>query len=126
MRFILGTPATSSWSLRAYLGAGELTKSANIDWRSFDAQSKLTDATDCPTRQVPVVYFDEAAPAIIETFAIIEALAERGGLCWPDDSLLRARARSFSTTARPCAQKSRWISVIRSKLKPRRPSFSNG
>jgi glutathione S-transferase len=95
MRFILGTPATSSWSLRAYLGAGELTKSANIDWRSFDAQSKLTDATDCPTRQVPVVYFDEAAPAIIETFAIIEALAERGGLCWPIDSLLRARARSF-------------------------------
>ncbi len=95
MRFILGTPATSSWSLRAYLAAGDLISSAHIDWRSFDANSKLTDASDCPTRQVPVVFFDEQAPAIIETFAILEALAERGGLRWPTDSLLRARARSF-------------------------------
>lgn len=95
MRFILGTPATSSWSLRAYLGAGALIESAEIDWRSFDAQSRLTDATDCPTRQVPVVYFDKQSPAIIETFAILEALAERGGLGWPEDPLLRACARSL-------------------------------
>ncbi|MDF1766358.1 MAG: hypothetical protein P1V29_08255 [Gammaproteobacteria bacterium] len=96
MRLILGTPKTSSWSLRAYLSAGELINNATIDWRSFDEHSKLTDAMDCPTRQVPVLYTDEAPNvAIIETFAILEALAERGGLPWPVDALLRARARSL-------------------------------
>lgn len=55
MRMILGTPRTSSWSLRAYMAAGSLIDSTQISWRSFDAHSKLTDATDCPTRQVPVL-----------------------------------------------------------------------
>ena len=94
VRLILGTASQSSWSMRAFLCASPLIQSLTIDWRTFDVNDRLADASGCPTGKVPVLY-PSRAEVIVESFAIAETLAELGGLQWPEDRRDRASARSL-------------------------------
>ncbi len=94
VRLILGTASQSSWSMRAFLCASPLIESLTIDWRTFDVNDRLADASGCPTGKVPVLYMHDAN-GIVESFAIAETLAELGGLNWPKSSADRANARSL-------------------------------
>lgn len=80
---ILGSPYSSTWSLRAFLCASPILNEFNFIWKEFTSQSKLVDSTYCPTKQVPVLYLKEMESPIVETFAIADVLSQIGGLTWP-------------------------------------------
>jgi glutathione S-transferase len=92
---ILGSPYSSTWSMRAFLCAHPIIDDFEINWKEFDANSKLMDTTLCPTNQVPVLYLANLQKPIVETFAIAEVLSELGGLSWPKDRSDRWYAKSL-------------------------------
>ena len=96
---ILGSPYSSTWSLRAFLCASPILNEFNFIWKEFTSQSKLVDSTYCPTNQVPVLYLKEMDSPIVETFAIADVLSQIGGLTWPaknnEDWLAKVSASNF-------------------------------
>lgn len=94
-RLILGTAWSSTWSMRAFLCAAPIRDRFDISWRDFDTQNKLIDTTDCPTSQVPVLKLAQSGITIVETFAIVDALADLGGLQWPTPRAIAWTAKSL-------------------------------
>lgn len=92
---ILGSPYSSTWSMRAFLCAYPIIDNFEVSWREFDENFKLKDTSLCPTNQVPVLYISNLKKPIIETFAIADVLTELGGLCWPKDRVDEWYAKSL-------------------------------
>ena len=82
--------------MRAFLCAHPIIDDFEINWKEFDANSKLMDTTLCPTNQVPVLYLANLQKPIVETFAIAEVLSELGGLSWPKDRSDRCMQKVFA------------------------------
>jgi len=92
---ILGSPYSSTWSMRAFLCAHPIIDDFEIEWREFDENAKLIDTNFCPTNQVPVLYLSNLQKPIIETFAIAEVFSKLGGLSWPKDHVDEWYAKSL-------------------------------
>lgn len=98
MRLIVANLNYSSWSMRAWLGL----KMTGAQFKLFDvgmftqADWKERILSFSGAGKVPILV--EGPSTVHESLAILETLAERYpkvGL-WPEDALLRARARSVS------------------------------
>ncbi len=94
----VGSKRYSSWSLRPYLAlvhAGELFDTTTILLDTPTSKSEI--AAINPAGLVPALHVDGAV--IWDSLAICEYVAERNPAAklWPEDPLLRARARSISS-----------------------------
>tara|TARA_X000001036_G_scaffold438915_1_gene488113 strand:- start:367 stop:993 length:627 start_codon:yes stop_codon:yes gene_type:complete len=92
---VLGSPHSSTWSMRAFLCAHPIIDDFEILWKEFDEKLKLKDATLCPTSQVPVLYLSNLNKPIVETFAIAEVFSKFGGLSWPKNRIDEWYAKSL-------------------------------
>lgn len=96
---ILGDPAYSSWSLRAWLMVRRFGLPATVQWVDFSDQSGVAAQIPqaFPARTVPTL-LDGDGTVIWDSLAIAEELAQRhpeAGL-WPLDPAARATARSLA------------------------------
>jgi glutathione S-transferase len=93
----VGSKRYSSWSLRPYLAlvhAGELFDTTTILLDTPTSKAEIAAVN--PAGLVPVLHVDGAV--IWDSLAICEYVAERNPAAklWPEDPLLRAKARSIS------------------------------
>lgn len=92
---ILGSPFSSTWSMRAFFCAFPIIDEFDIIWKDFDSNSKLRDTSFCPTKQVPVLYLSHLDNPIVETFAIADVFSKVGGLEWPNNEVEEWYAKSI-------------------------------
>ncbi|MFT4784028.1 MAG: glutathione S-transferase [Paracoccaceae bacterium] len=97
-QLVLGDPAYSSWSMRAWLLFDRFALPVEPRWISFAQLSVAEQVPDLwPTRTVPAMVAPDGA-VISDTLAIAEELATRhpdSGL-WPHAAQARAIARSLT------------------------------
>ncbi|MBI3678139.1 MAG: glutathione S-transferase [Proteobacteria bacterium] len=98
---ILGTKEWSSWSLRPYVAlraVGAPFAEDVIALRRHSTSEEVLKRT--PAGRVPVLKIEENGKSTIvwDSLAICETLAERHpeARLWPDDSAVRAQARSYA------------------------------
>jgi glutathione S-transferase len=97
----IGTKDWSSWSLRPYMALraiGVPFEEDLIALRRYSSTAEVEKRT--PAGRVPVLKIEENGKSYVvwDSLAICETLAERHpeARLWPDDPVLRARARAYS------------------------------
>ena len=96
---VLGDPAYSSWSLRAWLLLDRFGLPVRIRWVSFADEAPVAAQMPdlAPARTVPALRLPDGTP-VWDSLAIAEELAQRhpGAGLWPGDPSARAAARSLA------------------------------
>jgi glutathione S-transferase len=108
MRLVIGNKNYSSWSMRPWIAAkaGGIPFEEEMIWlREADTKERMRALS--PNAKVPALI--DGPVVAFESISILEYLAERAPLLWPDEAAARAYARSV------CAEMHAGFAALRNR-----------